>query len=240
MKKTIVFIAFTVASMLTKAQQAPTGYLSLNNGIGAPLGSYARNYAQGGRTTNLSFAMPIKDKGWGISVLFGYGVNSFDILSFKHDFSTNPYYNYDARIYSSYTNTTFMVGGFYTIPKNKISYDFVMQMGLLGSTFPNIVVGITDNFGNTSAAGIAGARSTGFGINMGAGIRYALHPKFALCATANWLNGSATYNTTITNCTDDGYGGLTVTHMQTSFNRRINLFNITLGVAWQFASNKKN
>jgi len=238
MKKTILASILVLSSLLIQAQETPSprGYLALNIGAGLPMGEYRTSYALPGATANISYALPIKTKGWGLSAQSTFGSNGYDVATFGANFNRASNLKYTNITYGSYTHAALLVGGFYTITKTKLSYDFVMQVGILNSSYPTISFLAADNYGNSATTGIQGASSTTFGFNMGAGMRYSITPKIALCANISYLTGNASYNNvSVTNLYQNTSGNYDVVQQYTNFQQRISLVNITLGVAWQFS-----
>lgn len=237
--KRMLLCFISIAPILTTAQETekpkPSGYISLNSGLGIPTGSYRSNYASLGRNTNLSFAMPIKTSRWGFSSFVGAGSNNFNISSFVAKFSAdNAGGSCKATSYNNYATLSFLVGAFYTIPFKRFNFDFVLQTGGLFSNYPSVSLELTDNTYTTYTVSVGSASDLSVPLNMGAGMRYSFTKRFALCANIGWLTSDATYrNILITSSTQDIYGNTYTSKQYVSMVKHISIVNITAGIAWQ-------
>ena len=118
-----------------------TGYISISDGYGFPMGKFASKsgsfdnengagFAEKGNYTSLDFAAPIKHSHFGISASFGYYNNPLDNPAFNNNMSGSYYYN-------NYTLYTAMAGLYVTYPFKHFSYDLKIQAGLCASTYPS-------------------------------------------------------------------------------------------------------
>lgn len=239
LKNQILTIAIALASILTYAQGVPTGFLSFNTGLALPLGQYKSAYALPGTLSNAQFAMPIKTHGWGISATAIAASNNFNTNMYVSGLASSTSYSYKAASKGRFVTDALLFGAFYTIPKNKISIDFVAQIGAVYNIRPGISLAATDIYGNTAVGGTQSAGALSMGTNLGAGMRYSIGSKFAVCANLAWFTTSAYYkNVYVTTYTQDGFGNWYEQKQYTSFHQRTSLLNLTVGLVWQFAKNK--
>ena len=171
----------------------PKGYVSVTFGFANPVGNFGLNignygnYALQGYSTTISAGVPIQGTNIGFSFLLGQYTNPFDVASFLNNQvqsgqipSGSYQYNQD-----NFSFTALMVGGFYTWPMHRFSFDARVLVGALFTYMPDVafqqvatvpVQGtiystqvVTDNYEYPSSTKVLP------GFNAGLGLRYSMN-----------------------------------------------------------------
>ena len=186
------------------------GYLSLQFGFAQPTNMFAsttgtsyRGYAMPGTALNLSAGVPVSESNFGIALMFGSNINPFNENKYAANVQqTDEARSYTATLQDNYLTSNVLVGLFYTIPVNKISFDFKALFGVGLCRFPEVgysAYQYDPTLGTTSAYtwDIASSTSSALAYDLGVGIRYNIGDYWAIMANADYLYANPKYRTNI-------------------------------------------
>ncbi|HTA82200.1 MAG TPA: hypothetical protein VK783_04685 [Bacteroidia bacterium] len=229
------------------AYGTPTGYVEISLGLASPVGDFSNEggvgyhgYALTGDNLAISLAIPINHSNFGIALMYSAYNNPFDVDGYINNVQySNPGYNYyiptdyygnpyDAG--ASYSESFIMAGLFATLPVQRLSFDFRLMGGVAICSLPEITYAASA----TSAAAtndflwdIAGSSTTGFAVDIGAGIRYQFR-RAAIMFGIDFMSADPMISTTQTYT--DQYGTNTFSHI--GGNLPISLMSYSIGIGY--------
>ena len=233
----LLLILFSV-NELCSAQESSKGFVSINAGIGIPMGEFGKGYVKTGLNLNLSFAIPLNPN-FGLGIKIGRDASPFDKERFLNDSKSPGLDNitYTLKMYAdenSVTRTYFTGGIFAFIPFQKFSLDIGALIGYATHSYPEVIIdyknfttgdyGFEDNYVKLENT---------FAYDLCLGIRYSFTDKF--CGNLNFdfvhtsPESSGSYRhysyTNVNNIYEYEFSGS---------NMPISIFSITAGVGYQF------
>ena len=124
----------------------PPGYLAFHFGLAQPNGMFAstsgtayRGYAMPGTAFNLSAGVPVSGSDFGIALMLGSYSNPFNENKYAANVQqTDEARSYSADIQDDYVTSSVLVGPFFTIPLNKVSFDFKALIGVALCRLPEV------------------------------------------------------------------------------------------------------
>ena len=175
-------------------QGEPKGFLSVNYGLAVPVGNFGLNfgnygqYALPGTSSALLAGIPLKGTNIGVSVALGQYSNSFDNQTFslnQANIAGAPSYS---NIYNeSYSVTSLLVGGFYTWPMGRFSFDGRAMVGALFCYLPDVQYGLGDGVGNlTDLYEYQNSFKVLAGADLGIGLRFSLRRSTSLSLSVDY------------------------------------------------------
>jgi len=244
----------------------PTGYISLNGGLGIPLGNFANppfpkygNYggnALPGGSFNISADLPLNHTNIGVALMLSSYSNQVNTGGYTSSFSASDSGQANSGIgtnfYSGqsdyYSTTTLMAGLFYTYPVGRISFDLRGMIGIAFCSLPDINFFATYQGNQSDTWEISGSNSTGFAYDLGAGIRYGLRRNSCIMLNIDYMGVNTSYNTTIEHDYYYTYSAVPTpgnyfTNYPASSNIApvtgslvMSMLTISFGVGWQFGA----
>ncbi len=219
----------------------PPGYLAFHFGLAQPNGMFAstsgtayRGYAMPGTAFNLSAGVPVSGSDFGIALMLGSYSNPFNENKYAANVQqTDEARSYSADIQDDYVTSSVLVGPFFTIPLNKVSFDFKALIGVALCRLPEVgysayqynpTVGTT----STYSWDIAPSNSSALAYGLGAGVRYNFG-YWAVMANADYLYTNPMYSTNMQYT--DPVGNQSYTNM--NGNIPISLMSFTIGFGYQ-------
>ena len=159
----------TTKKRIKNKARKTTGYISINGGVGIPIGSFASatssnsGYALSGDNYNIDFGIPIAHSHFGIAANATYYSNPVDVSALESSISSQyPYYNgvnisngnytssggYSTSVIQSgnYSSGVLMGGLYITYPFRKLSFDLKLLAGIAISSTPSYNITNTEVF----------------------------------------------------------------------------------------------
>ncbi|HSY77687.1 MAG TPA: hypothetical protein VK890_12555 [Bacteroidia bacterium] len=217
------------------------GFLAFQFGLAQPNGMFAstsgtsyRGYATPGTAFNLAAGVPVSNTDFGIALMFGSYSNPFD----ENKYAANVQQTDEARFYTAniqdeYVTSSVLVGPFFTLPLNKVSFDFKALIGAALCRLPEVgysAYQYNPTLGTTSTYDwdIAGSNSSALAYGLGVGVRYNFG-YWAVMANADYMYTNPMYSTNM--LYTDPAGNQSYSSM--SGNIPMSFMNFTLGLGYQ-------
>jgi hypothetical protein len=241
-----------------KNTSTPSGYFSMDFGLGVPVGSFADKtgdsyggYASPGFNMNYTAGIPIKHSNFGIALKGSWYLNSFDIQSLVNTLqSSDPTKTYEPSIgakHSDFYTGGFILGGlFATCPVNNCSFDFKLTGGVALCHMPLEDYEATENTSSymgtgtsywtyTATTNSAFAYDLGVDFRINSQIKYEqLNPwqsarRMGIIFGVDIVSAKPTVNLT------EEYNGVYATSTSTHTVERIAVSMLTFSFGWEYS-----
>ncbi len=228
--------------------ESPKGFVAVNTGFATVTGNwgfslspqYDGTYALSGSLQSISAGIPINGSNFGIALMIGLYDNPFDLNSFVQnvaDADPNLNRGYGTLQGGDYATINFMAGLFYTYPVKRFSFDLRVMGGYINCGLPEIAYGAEQDaipFNIQDTWDIASSSAGGFAYDVGVGARYSFRRSMCLMLNFDWLGASLPFKTLETHQNVDNNGNVTYDYPNLSGTVPVSLFNISLGLGFQF------
>ncbi|TAH38362.1 MAG: hypothetical protein EYC69_14500 [Bacteroidetes bacterium] len=235
----ILFLAATLPASYAQ-YESRKGYAGFSIGASLPQGDFANNsseeggagFAKPGVALNLNFAYRIASN-FGLTAMVLIQSNSLDESGFLNALNTSSNLAGTNRRYTSvdadsWGMSGFLVGGFASIPLGsggKVILEPRALVGILTALSPRIKASYKEGFSNRWDEQQIGA-GIGFGYGLGGSFRFNVSDRIALLLNADYLKTNPKFIDVVINTS---YGQDFIT----SFQRKIEVVNVTLGFAFR-------
>jgi len=229
------------------------GFISLSSGwsspignFSIPLGNYSGNYALPGYSSSLTCGFPLGRNNFGFAANISQYINSFDINNLTGNLTNNepnPLVGYaPGNITPTYNEVAIMVGGFYTFPYRRFSFDASLLGGAAICYTPDIFFGkllavpIAANStiytsAQTDAYEYYPATKVGACMSAGVGVRFSLRRNNCINLNFDYFGAVINYTTKFEH---DNYANSSMTLTPVSTRVLYSLTTISLGFGWEF------
>lgn len=248
---TLVVFLFTQLVNAQNAEKAkPTGYISVNGGVGIPLGDFSNEYLGGalsGGSFHLNYSVPIFKSNLGITTKIDMGAYEMSTSPFiseqKNIINSLGYkdkvdYNFKTVSYGSYFQTNIMTGLYATLPIKKFCIDARILGGFNSTNRPSseinfdfFAIGYEETYYEKATT------SSSFAYDFGISVRYNMGKKQKICliVSADLIGANGKFEYDSKRLYYDSAGDVDDVDIQKKkVSHSVSTYNITFGIGYVF------
>lgn len=246
----VLFFLINTSKAQDSEKAKPTGYISINGGLGAPLGDFSNLYiggASSGGAFSLNFSTPLFKSHFGLTTkidIASYLMASQPFIAQQESLLepsgqvSGTHYDFIATTSGSYFQTNTLVGLYITIPIKRFSFDARMLVGLNSTSRPSVGIDFNDYYyGYYTSYYENSSTSSSFAYDFGFGARLNLGKRQKLCLMLSFdfvgANGSFVFSSK--RLYIDEAGNIDDSNIQTiTKTYDVSTFNTTFGIGYVF------